>query len=59
MKLLVKKFGGTSVATLEKIEAVADRLLEDYKSGERALVVLSAMSGYTNSLIEMGSSNLS
>ena len=53
MKLVVKKFGGTSLASLEKIEAVADRLLEDYKRGEQALVVLSAMSGYTNSLIEM------
>lgn len=49
----VKKFGGTSVGSIEKISLVADRLLKDYKTGERPVVVISAMSGHTNSLISM------
>ena len=52
-QLIVKKFGGTSVGSIEKIEAVADRLLKSYEKGEQAVVVLSAMSGYTDQLIEM------
>ncbi len=51
--LVIKKFGGTSVGSLEKIEAIADRLLEDYKKGQRPVVVISAMSGHTNRLAEM------
>ena len=50
---LLKKFGGASVGSIEKIEAVADRLLEDCQSGEKPIVVISAMSGQTASLIEM------
>ena len=53
MNLVVKKFGGTSLGSLEKIERVADRLVESRQKGEKAVVVLSAMSGYTNSLAEM------
>ena len=49
----VKKFGGTSVGSIEKIEAVADRLLEDCRKGQQAIVVISAMSGQTSSLIKM------
>ena len=50
---MIKKFGGTSVASLEKIEGIADRLLKDYKKGQRPVVVISAMSGHTNRLAEM------
>ena len=53
MDLTIKKFGGTSVGSLEKIEAVADLLEKDYKKGQKPVVVLSAMSGETNRLIEM------
>ena len=53
MSLVVKKFGGTSLGSLEKIERIADRLLESKKKGEKAVVVLSAMSGWTNSLEKM------
>lgn len=55
MNRIVKKFGGSSVSSIEKIEAVADRLLKDYERGELPIVVVSAMFGYTNSLIKMAS----
>lgn len=50
---IVKKFGGTSVGSIKKIESVADRLVEDCKKGQKPIVVISAMSGWTNSLIDM------
>ena len=53
MNLIVKKFGGTSVANVEKIEQIAERLAQTQKEGEKTVVVLSAMSGTTNSLVEM------
>lgn len=52
--IVVKKFGGTSLGSLERIEAVADRVVEDIKTkGESPIVVCSAMSGETNRLISM------
>ena len=53
MKLLVKKYGGTSVGSLERIEKVADRLVQDIARGEVPIVVASAMSGETNRLVDM------
>ncbi|PVZ69781.1 aspartate kinase [Pelagibaculum spongiae] len=53
MTLIVKKFGGTSVGTVEKIEAVADKLVAAKKQGEDIVVVVSAMSGETNRLIDL------
>ena len=50
----VKKFGGTSVGSIERIERVADRLLEDYKTGPFPVIVVSAMSGETNRLAQLG-----
>lgn len=41
--LIVKKFGGTSVADKERIFNVAGRIAEDYKKGNEIVVVLSAM----------------
>ena len=52
-KVIVKKYGGTSVGSIERIGAVADRLLEDYNSGQMPIVVVSAMSGETNRLVEL------
>ena len=49
----VKKFGGTSVGSIERIERVADRLADSYKKGERFVVVASAMSGETNRLVQL------
>ncbi len=54
-RLVVKKFGGTSVGTIERIESVADRLLKDWKEKkEWPVVVASAMSGETNKLVALG-----
>ncbi|HLT13123.1 MAG TPA: aspartate kinase [Marinobacter sp.] len=51
MALLVQKFGGTSVGTTERIEAVADKVCQFRKDGHDIVVVVSAMSGETNRLI--------
>ena len=53
MSLIVKKFGGTSVANKERIFNVARRCIEDYKKGNDVVVVLSAMGKYTDELITM------
>ncbi|MBE3605832.1 aspartate kinase [Campylobacter sp. RM13119] len=52
--LIVQKFGGTSVGTLERIEAVANRVIETKNAGADVVVVVSAMSGVTNQLVEYG-----
>ena len=51
--LIVKKFGGSSAGSIHKIKNIAKRLTEDLKRGEQPLVVLSAMSGWTDSLVQM------
>ena len=51
--LIVKKFGGTSVANKERIFHVAERCIQDYKNGDDVVVVLSAMGKYTDELIDM------
>ena len=52
MGLLVKKFGGTSVADLERIRGVAGRVAKARASWERVIVVVSAMAGETDKLID-------
>ena len=49
--LIVKKFGGTSVADKERMFNVANRCIEEYKTGNDVVVVLSAMGKYTDELI--------
>ena len=51
--LIVKKFGGTSVANKERIFHVADRCIAEYQKGNDVVVVLSAMGKYTDELIKM------
>lgn len=51
--LVVKKFGGTSVANKERIFNVAKRCIEDYKKGNQVVVVLSAMGKQTDVLLNM------
>ncbi|MDB4041858.1 aspartate kinase [Methylophilaceae bacterium] len=51
MSLIVQKFGGTSVANIDRINAVADRVGKFKKEGHQIIVVVSAMSGETNKLI--------
>ncbi|GAA6139486.1 aspartate kinase [Arenicella sp. 4NH20-0111] len=53
MSLIVEKFGGTSVGTVERINAVADKLILKHSRGEKLVVVVSAMSGETNRLISL------
>ncbi len=51
MSLFVQKYGGTSVATTERIEAVADKVAGFRQQGHDIVVAVSAMSGETNRLI--------
>ena len=53
MALIVQKYGGTSVGTVERIQAVADKVAGFHKRGDQVVVVVSAMSGETNRLIEL------
>ena len=48
---IVMKFGGTSVANIERINAVADRVKREVDAGHEVAVVVSAMSGHTNQLV--------
>ncbi|PSW08039.1 aspartate kinase [Photobacterium rosenbergii] len=51
MALLVQKFGGTSVGSIERIEAVAERVIKARQLGHQVVVVVSAMAGETNRLL--------
>ncbi|UJS23288.1 aspartate kinase [Thiothrix winogradskyi] len=53
MALIVQKYGGTSVGTPERIEAVADRVIRWKQQGNDVIVVVSAMSGETNKLVAL------
>jgi aspartate kinase len=53
MALIVQKFGGTSVGSVERIEQVADKVKKFREAGDDLVVVLSAMSGETNRLIDL------
>ena len=53
MALIVQKYGGTSVADIQRIRSVAGRVIQVYNEGNDVVVVLSAMAGVTNRLIEM------
>ena len=52
MARIVMKFGGTSVADIECLRDVADRVAAGAKAGDEIAVVLSAMAGTTNQLID-------
>jgi len=49
--LIVQKYGGTSVGTLERIRAVAERVVRTRKQGNHVVVIVSAMAGETDKLI--------
>ena len=53
MALIVQKYGGTSVGTIERIQAVADKVIEAKKAGNQVVVVVSAMSGETDRLLSL------
>ncbi len=52
MALIVKKFGGSSVANVERVFNVANRIINDYKKGNDVIVVVSAQGDTTDDLIE-------
>ena len=53
MALIVQKYGGTSVGSIERIKNVAKRIARFHREGHRLVVVVSAMSGETNRLLEL------
>jgi aspartate kinase len=53
MGVIVQKFGGTSVADLEKIRNVARKVAKTHDAGNQVVVVISAMAGVTDNLIKM------
>lgn len=53
MALYIYKFGGTSVGSVERIKAVAEKVKKAHDSGDQIVVVLSAMSGETNRLVAL------
>src|SRR5688500_8068759 len=53
MALIVQKFGGTSVGSIERIRNVARRVAKWHRAGHRLVVVPSAMAGETNRLIAL------
>ncbi len=53
MALIVQKYGGTSVGSIERIHRVADRVVLAQREGHRIVVVLSAMSGETDRLLKL------
>jgi aspartate kinase len=53
MALVVQKFGGTSVANIQKIESIANKVIKTKEAGNDVVVVLSAMAGETDRLIQL------
>jgi len=53
MALIVQKYGGTSVGTVERIQAVAQRVLQTVKAGNSVVVVVSAMGKTTDGLVKL------
>ena len=51
--LIVQKYGGTSVGSIEKIKAVAERVVKTKKQGNNVVVIVSAMAGETDMLISL------
>lgn len=53
MALIVKKFGGSSVGNIDKIKAVAKRILDEKQPDDKIVVVVSAMGDTTDDLIQL------
>ena len=53
MRLIVTKFGGTSVGTIDRIKSVAAKIKNEVNNGYNVIVVVSAMAGVTNRLIKL------
>ena len=55
MALIVQKYGGSSVGTVERIQAVAQRVIKTVKAGNQLVVVVSAMGKTTDGLVKLAS----
>lgn len=55
MSLIVQKYGGTSVGSVDRIKAVAERVARGRQAGRKMVVVVSAMAGETNRLFKLAS----
>jgi aspartate kinase len=53
MALIVQKYGGTSVGTVERIQEVAKKIIKHQQAGDELVIVVSAMSGETNRLVAL------
>lgn len=53
MKILVQKYGGTSVGSIEKIQKVADRIVSNEQKGYHMVVIVSAMGDFTDELVHL------
>ncbi len=53
MALIVQKYGGTSVGTVERIQNVARRVAKTFDEGNEVIVIVSAMAGETNRLVAL------
>lgn len=56
MSIIVEKYGGTSVGSIERIQSVSRNVAEGVRQGHKLVVVVSAMSGETNRLVELAKS---
>ena len=56
MSVIVQKYGGTSIGSIEKISQVAEKIIAEKEKGNDLVVVVSAMSGETNKLVELAKS---
>jgi len=56
MSIVVQKYGGTSIGTIDKISQVADKVISEKNNGSNLVVVVSAMSGETNRLLNLAKS---
>jgi aspartate kinase len=55
VSLIVQKFGGTSVGSIERIQRAAARALATQRAGHHVVVIVSAMAGETNRLLKLAS----
>ena len=53
MPIIVQKYGGTSIGSIEKINTVANKIIAEKNNGNDLVVVVSAMNGETNRLLEL------
>ena len=56
MSIIVQKYGGTSIGTIDKISSVAEKIIKEKNNGNKVVVVVSAMSGETNKLLDLAKS---